>query len=228
VQAESEAPERARDRVLLQLKTRGPQTAAQIARRLGVTPMAVRQHLAGLEDEALVRHRPLRRGVGRPARVWELTDRAGARFPDSHADLTVELLEAMRSAFGEDGLDRLLAARSRRQARQYRERMPPPDAPPERRVAALAALRREEGYMAEWSREDDGAWLLLENHCPVCAAARVCQGLCRDELGLFRNVLGRDLRVERIDHLLAGARRCAYRITRRERAGRGRSARSRR
>jgi predicted ArsR family transcriptional regulator len=78
--------------------------------------------------------------------------------------------------------------------------------------------------MAEWSREVDG-FVLLENHCPVCAAARSCQGLCREELTLFRRVLGRDVQVERIDHLLAGARRCAYRIRARgggARAGRGR------
>jgi predicted ArsR family transcriptional regulator len=30
---------------------------------------------------------------------------------------------------------------------------------------------------------------------------------------VFRAVLGDDVRVERSDHILAGARRCAYRIT---------------
>jgi predicted ArsR family transcriptional regulator len=66
--------------------------------------------------------------------------------------------------------------------------------------------------MAEWSRAD-GGFLLIENHCPICAAAAVCQGLCREELSLFRRVLGSEVRVERTDHVLAGARRCAYRIT---------------
>lgn len=45
---------RARDKVLFYLKTKGPQTAAQLAKRLGVTPMAVRQHLYTLERDALV------------------------------------------------------------------------------------------------------------------------------------------------------------------------------
>ena len=75
--------------------------------------------------------------------------------------------------------------------------------------------------MAEWSRTDDGAFLLVENHCPICVAARSCQALCRDELGVFRDALGPDAQVERTDHLLAGARRCAYRI-----APRGRPARA--
>ncbi len=215
---------RARDRVLFQLKTRGPLSATQLAGRLGVTSMAVRQHLAALQEEVLVEYADERRKVGRPARVWSLTPEAAGRFPDSHADLTVDLIEGMRASFGEEGLERLLKYRNRHQLRRYRARMPDGDVSIEKRVAALAAIRRDEGYMAEWSRERDGALLLVENHCPICAAAQSCQGLCRDELALFRRVLGGNVQVERVDHLLAGARRCAYRISpkspaRRRRAG---------
>lgn len=203
--------ERARDRVLLQLKTRGTQAAAQLARRLAITPMAVRQHLAALEAEELVVWEDQRRGVGRPTRIWSLTPRAAERFPDTHADLTVDLLASMKDAFGEDGIDKLLSARMRRQLDAYKKRIPARTAPLAKRVASLATLRREEGYMAEWRRDGDG-FMLIENHCPICAAAAACQGLCRDELALFRRVLGRKVRVERIEHMLEGARRCAYRI----------------
>ncbi len=206
-----ESRARARDRALFQLKQRGPQTAAALARRLGISRVAVRQHLAALEAERLVAFVERRGSVGRPARLWQVTERAAPLFPDAHADMAVELLSAMRASFGEQGLDRILARRTRAQLALYRSRLPGPGAPLETRVAALAAVRSEEGYMAEWSREGDDL-LLLENHCPVCAAARACQGLCREELALFRRVLGDDARVERTDHLLAGARRCAYRI----------------
>ena len=210
---ETDSRSRARDRVLLQLKTKGAQTAAQLARRLAVTPMAIRQHLAVLEAEDLVGHSEAPRSVGRPARLWSLTSAAAQRFPDSHADLTVDLLESMQDAFGDRGLDRLLAVRAKRQLESYRERMPGLDAPLEKRVAALSKLRRQEGYMAQWSRPKggDGALTLIENHCPICAAAQTCQGLCRDELALFRALLP-DAEVERVEHLLTGARRCAYRV----------------
>ncbi len=202
----------AREKVLFHLKTRGPQSAAQIARRLGVTAMAVRQHLYRLSEEELVDFEDERRGPGRPLRVWRLTPKANGRFPDAHADLTVELLSTWRRVFGEEALDRLIAERTRQQERQYRERLPSSSAPLRERVGALAAIRREEGYLAEFSRRRDGSFLLVENHCPVCAAASACQGLCRDELALFRRLLGRGVQVERTDHILAGARRCAYRI----------------
>jgi predicted ArsR family transcriptional regulator len=199
--------------VLYHLKTRGPQTAAQIARRLSVTPMAVRQHLYRLKDVGLVAFSDERRKVGRPARVWKLTSQAAARFPDTHGDLTVEIIGAVRAAFGEAGMDKLLAERTRRQKNEYRARLRPAGTSIAKRAQALSEIRREQGYMAECTRMPDGSMLLVENHCPICAAAATCQGLCREELSLFRAVLGDKARVERTDHILAGARRCAYRIT---------------
>jgi predicted ArsR family transcriptional regulator len=81
------------------------------------------------------------------------------------------------------------------------------------RLEELARIRTEEGYMAEVRPDGDGSWLFLENHCPVCAAARVCSGLCREELALFRKVIGMTVEIVRTDHIIAGARRCVYRVT---------------
>jgi predicted ArsR family transcriptional regulator len=66
--------------------------------------------------------------------------------------------------------------------------------------------------MAEVEQAADGSLLLVENHCPICAAARECQNFCRSELAVFQRVLGPGASVERAEHLLSGARRCAYRI----------------
>ena len=77
----------------------------------------------------------------------------------------------------------------------------------------LADIRSAEGYLAEVRDGEDGSLLLLEHHCPVCDAASTCQGLCRSELELFKAALGDDVAVERVQHLLAGDQRCAYRIT---------------
>lgn len=196
----------------MQLKTRGAASAAELAERLDVTPMAIRQHLAALEGEGLVSHREERRPVGRPARVWSLTPSAAERFPDTHAELTLELITAVREVFGEGGLEQLIHARAEKQRASYQKSLPGAGSPLEERVAALAALRQNEGYMANWSAEPDGSFLLVENHCPICAAAELCQGFCRDELELFRTTLGNEVTVEREEHMLAGARRCAYRL----------------
>jgi predicted ArsR family transcriptional regulator len=209
-----ESDTKTEDRILYLLKSKGPQTASQLATRLGVTAMAVRQHLYRFGRDGLVAFADQRRPVGRPVRVWRLTERAATRFPENHAELTLELIVAVRATFGEEGLDRLLAERTRLQLRAYRERIRGAgDGSLESRVRVLAAIRREQGYMAEYVTRSDGSLLLRENHCPICVAAKSCQGLCREELGLFRAVLGTRAHVERTDHIIAGASRCAYVIT---------------
>lgn len=202
---------RSRQSILEILKRNGPQEAQALSARLGVTAMAVRQHLYELSEQGLVTHEFQPRPIGRPAKVWALTDRVNAQFPDSHAELTVGLLDAMQQAFGSKGLDQLLAVRKEQVLAGYQEKIPQ-GAPLPQRLEALAALRSAEGYMAGIEQENDGTWLLVENHCPICAAAAFCRGLCAIELDVFQKLLGDDVTVTRTDHIQAGARRCAYRV----------------
>jgi predicted ArsR family transcriptional regulator len=198
------------ERILYLLKTKGPQAASALAQRLHLTAMAVRQHLYRFREEGLVKFSNERRPVGRPAQIWRLTERAATRFPESHAELTLEMISAIRAAFGEEGLNKLLKERTRRQLRDYREKMKRAGSGLLERVCALSEIRSAQGYMSECAARADGTILLAENHCPICVAADSCQGLCREELSLFREVLGKKTSVERTDHILAGARRCAY------------------
>ena len=119
----------------------------------------------------------------------------------------------------------MLEARKARQQAVYAARIPS-SAPLQEKLRQLARLRTEEGYMAEVKPERNGSFLLLENHCPICAAASACQGFCQTELDLFRTVLGSDVSVERVEHIVAGDRRCAYRITPAPRIDRGRKGAS--
>lgn len=193
------------------IKNHGPQDASSMAAVLGVAPMAVRQHLYAMQEEGLVDFEERAEGRGRPTKYWSLTPSANRYFPDAHGELAVSLLSEMQSVFGDEGLERLLAARTADQLKAYRARLKGAEDLGEK-VEALAVLRAEEGYMAACEPDPDGGYLLIENHCPVCSAAAACQGLCRHELELFRKVMGRSVRVERTDHILAGARRCAYKI----------------
>jgi predicted ArsR family transcriptional regulator len=198
-------------RVLYALKSTGPQSADAIARRLHVTIVAARQQLGRLLDKGLVTFEDHREGVGRPKRVWSLCESGHAQFPDSHAAMTVDLIQAIGTAFGPEGLDRVIEEREKTTRQIYAERLRTGRSLAER-AKLLAERRSEEGYMAEVKRLPGGALMLIENHCPICIAAKACQGFCRSELNLFREVLGPDASVEREEHILAGARRCAYRI----------------
>ncbi len=200
-------------RALLDLiKRLGPTDATDLAKRLRLTDVAVRQHLAGLQEKGLVESvlQPPK-GRGRPSARWSLTAIAADLFPDRHADLTVDFIKAARKAVGEDGLLRIVEVRAKDQLNVYRNLLPR-NASLKKRVEALAKQRSSEGYMAEVVTEKPGRYLLIEHHCPICDAARECQGLCAAELSVFQRALGRGVRVQRISHLLADGDRCVYRI----------------
>ncbi|RLM15983.1 transcriptional regulator [Gibbsiella quercinecans] len=200
------------ERLLTLLKTQGPQQAAEAGKMLGTTGEAARQQFVKLAKEGLVEAVAQTRGVGRPLQIWHLTPAGNARFPDTHSELTVQLLRNVRDKLGEQALELLIEAREQDTRINYKQAMVGA-ARLQERVARLAAIRCREGYMAEWHEQEDGTFLLIENHCPICAAASICQGFCRAELSVFAEVL--QAQVERSEHILSGARRCAYRISRR-------------
>ena len=192
------------------LKKKGPQSIRSIAEELGVTTEGARFHLLKLEKENLVESRSEAKGRGRPKQIWSLTEQGNSRFPDTHSDLTVSLIQGMRETLGEEAIHKVIDQHENRVHTRYSEELKDL-AGLENRIAKLAEIRTREGYMAEYEKDQDG-FLFIENHCPICAAATICQDFCQAELNIFRSILGDDVHIERVQHIVAGERRCAYKI----------------
>lgn len=202
---------RTRKAILDILKQEGPQDSKTLSTRLGVTAMAVRQHLYALQKEKLLTYTEVARSVGRPAKMWELTPAANKFFPDGNSELLVDMLGLIGEVYGKGALPTLIQARAENQLALYQQRLAQYDSLPEK-LQGLAKIRTEEGYMAEIQALEDGSYLLIENHCPICAAARVCQNFCSAELTLFQRLLPSDMSIHRSEHILQGQRRCVYEI----------------
>ena len=200
-----------RQAILGLLKQQGPSDSESLAAQLGISAMAVRQHLYALRTQKLVTYHEEQRPIGRPAKMWGLTPVAESHFPNAHAGLTVNLLNAVEQTFGADGVQRLLTRCAQQQIADYRSRIPARSSL-RTRLEALVSIRNEEGFMAEVQRQPDGSFLLIENHCPISAAANVCPKLCDAEMEVFHAILGEGVTIERAEHMVAGARRCVYRI----------------
>jgi predicted ArsR family transcriptional regulator len=203
----------AQDKLLYELKRRGPLPVKTLADTMSMTSMGVRQHLQLLEQEGLVTQTaPVPgRGRGRPTRLWKLTGAGHGRFPDAHARITTELIDSIRDALGEDALDALIDKRGQQVEAEYCAQTA--GLAFTQRAEVLRDLRQDEGYMAEIETLADGSVRLIENHCPICVAATSCQGFCRSELSTFQRVFDDMATVVRDDHLLSGARRCSYLIS---------------
>ena len=204
---------KSQDRIMDRLKTRGPQSVKILSKQLGMTTMGVRQHLADLETKGLVlQTQEERQTRGRPVHLWKLSKSGHNRFPDSHAQTALELIDVIRSSLGEESLNQLIDSRSEKVEASYRAQLDAAAPELQQRIERLAQLRSEEGYMAEVRLLPDG-WMLIENHCPICSAATSCQQFCKSELEIFQRLFENEATVARTDHLLKGARRCAYKIT---------------
>jgi predicted ArsR family transcriptional regulator len=199
-----------RKRILDHLKSAGPTSAGSLGEVLGITKMAALQHLHALESQDVIK-REAKPGVcGRPTFLWSLTAAAAKFFPDAHAELAVSLIACLNESLGPEALDKLIKTRSRHQLQNYRSEIEP-SASLGQKLEALAAIRSREGYMAGVEKlEERKGYLLVERHCPICIAATNCTGLCREELNVFRKLLGNKVEVKRTEHIVAGASRCAY------------------
>ncbi len=208
--------------LLIALRKQGEARAEELAEQLDVTVSAVRQHLQGLAAADLVAHREERAGPGRPRHVYRLAPAAEALFPRSYGELTVELLDYI----GDE--DPQLVARAferRRRARveRTRERLAGLDF--DARVAEVARVLDEDGYLAEVERlpartgGDAGdpaapapsGWRILEHNCAILAVAQRYGHACGAEIAFLREVLP-EADVTRVAHILAGATACAYEV----------------
>jgi len=210
-QIKKDVSTRTRRGIIDLLKERGGMDVVALSSQFSLSGMAIRQHLNALKEEGLVANVQESRPMGRPTQLWVLTPAANRFFPSGYSDLSVSLIHSMKEAFGNEGLDKLLSIRNKHMQEQYLQHLG--DLLDLReRLEKLAEIRTMEGYMAEVKTQDDGSLLLIEKHCPICEAAAVCTGLCKNELHLFQTVLGNDVYIERGEYILAGGRNCIYTI----------------
>ena len=193
------------------LKERGGMDVVALSTQFSLSGMAIRQHLNALKGEGLVTTVEEARPMGRPTKLWILTPAANRFFPSGYSDLSVSLIHSMKEAFGTEGLDKLLDVRNKNMQEQYLQHLGDSSGVRER-LEKLAEIRTNEGYMAEVKDQDDGSLLFIEKHCPICEAAAVCTGLCKNELHLFKTVLGDNVHIERGEYILAGGRNCVYTV----------------
>lgn len=181
-------------------------TVAELARELDISGMGVRRHLTALAADGLVEQSPCARpGPGRPPAGWRLSATGMEMFPRRYDALALDLLEDLSP----EEVAGALGRRNDKQVAQYRAALAGCSSL-EERVAELADLRDQAGYLAEWSAGDDGTLVLTENNCAVHRVAEHHPTVCAMELSLIRQVLGPETEVVRVSHAMTGDAVCSY------------------
>jgi predicted ArsR family transcriptional regulator len=171
---------------------RGPQSAAALAEQLGLSPAAIRRHLDALvADGLLIESDPrpaARRGRGRPARAYALTDAGRAAFPHGYDDLANTALRYLRETGGEKAVAAFAEHRAQTLADRLAEQVDA-DAPLATRAEALANALSSNGYASTTEHAGVGVQL-CQHHCPVAHVASEFPELCEAETRAFEQVLG--------------------------------------
>lgn len=192
------------------LKTSGPQSLLSLAREFQVTVEGARFQMLRLEKEGLVTSSKSVTGRGRPQQLWSLTSEGQSRFPDTHAALTVKLMETMKELLGERAVSQLITANGEKGTDKYLKELEG-ICDLEKRINSFVAIRTREGYMAQAIKDDEG-FIFIENHCPIGAAAHANPDICLAEFKTLQTVIGESVPIKRIEYIVDGGRRCAYRI----------------
>jgi predicted ArsR family transcriptional regulator len=183
---------RTRQTIARLLLERGPVTATAVADELGLSPTAVRRHLESLvaDGEAYTRESSPRgrRGRGRPAKLFVLTELGRARFGHAYDDLAVAALRFIAERDGEQAVRSFAERRMAALVAGHREELAAGRTPAERAEVLADALTRE-GYAAS-TRPVASGEQLCQHHCPVAHVAADFPQLCEAETAAFAEVLG--------------------------------------
>jgi DeoR family transcriptional regulator, suf operon transcriptional repressor len=196
-----------RGAILVGLKRAGGSTAKDLASKLNVSLNAVRHHLKELETQALVEYERRHQGVGAPAFVYRLTPTAEALFPRRYEATLNELLDHVVEREGRAAAVSVLEARYATLTGRLQGELA--GVAPTERLAAVARLLTEEGYMAEASATTNSG-ILVEHNCAIQAVAERFPEICAAEARFLAAVLGAE--VDRQQHILSGCSACEYRV----------------
>jgi len=190
------------------LRVVGPMTVGELGERLHITHVAVRRHLTSLERDGLVTSVQQRLPMGRPTRVYSLTEVADSLFPKKYGALTLELLDFLNET-DPALVDSFFAHRGQSMVQRFAGDVN--GGTLAERVERLTAVQQANGYLAEFEPGEDNILFLKEYNCPVNQVSRRYPQACAHELEFFKTVLGTD-HVERVECIARGGQCCRYRI----------------
>ena len=194
--------------LLLLMKRRGAISLDDAEAATGLARATLRQHLGQLERDRFVVRSTQKQRRGRPSLRYALTPEAEALFPARDGVLLGRLLAYLQErgdgALVEDFFVHFWDERLR-DARHRLSLVPAGDA--EGRLAALVELLREQGFMPEVRRGEDGL-VIRECNCPFPEAVRRTRLPCRLEARFFEALF--DDRVSRVTYIPDGFPACTY------------------
>ncbi|MBU7023907.1 MAG: ArsR family transcriptional regulator [Theionarchaea archaeon] len=183
-------------------------TVDTLSSKIGISPTAVRQHLAILERESLVTGETLKEGIGRPKVIYSITEEAEKLFPKHYGWLMGQVISLLLEQLGEEHVHSMFNHIGTRFAEPYLEKVEGKSL--EERAAEVTKILNEWGAYA--ALEDDDHSITLKNYnCAFYQVAQVHPQVCNVHTTFLEKLL--EKKPEQTASMAEGNDYCAYRIT---------------
>ena len=182
-------PKSTKAQILKLLKTSEGLSITDISLALGITDMAVRRHIHSLELDNLIGSVTNRQTKGRPSKLYQLSHSGEELFPKRYKQLSIELLQELKSAGQDSLITDLFTSRKRRLLEKYKFEVAGKSF--QERLEVLKSLQDAEGFMSEITIENDVVHF-KEYNCPYDETAKEFHHICVSEKEFLKELLQTD------------------------------------
>lgn len=183
---------RQRELLGLLLKNKAGLTADEISESLAITRNAVRQHLAALENDRLLRKGTTRASGGRPEQLYVLTEKGYECFPRQYAWFAQLLVSALEEEMGEGGFAAHLGAMGHKVGKQLllQNGRVLTTASTAEKTVALSVIMEAMGYSARKTEDAEGTPVIEADNCVFHDLAEKNPQICDFDLALLATFTG--------------------------------------
>ena len=196
-----------RDLVLKNLLNQQRCTINDLAEAVDINPISVRHHISRLESEGLVSSVEERHGVGRPRRVYFLTEKGVEHFPARTVRLTTQLITQLKESLPSETVTQLFKDMALNTSREYGNGIDLNGLSLSKRLDLLKEWLTIEGFNVQIEQTDEQV-LIRETSCPYIHVGKQHSEVCTFDQALISEVL--DASPERTTCLLDGDNFCTY------------------
>ncbi|RPI30045.1 MAG: winged helix-turn-helix transcriptional regulator [Chloroflexota bacterium] len=199
-----------RDRVLKTLLAHPRCTINELAESVGINPISVRHHITRLQADGLVDSDEELHGVGRPRRVYFLTETGMERFPTRYMRLTIRLLEQLKETMPQPMVAKLFSQMAEEMVESYASDAQTDGLNMEERLILMQDLLSKEGFNVEWERKGE-QYHIREINCPYLHVTQSHPEVCTVDQTLISALLS--VPAQKIQCVLNGDTQCTYVVT---------------
>ena len=198
-----------RDVVLQTLLLNNRCTINELAEAVGINPISVRHHIAKLEAENLVVSQEERHGVGRPRRVYFLTQKGMEHFPSRYVQMSIRLLEQLKQTISSTDVKNLFSKIGEDIVADHTDPAQLGGLSLEKRLDLMQEVLSHEGFIVSWDREGN-TYHIHEISCPYFHIGQTHPEICALDQTIISKVLA--VPVEKIKCVLKDGEHCTYTV----------------